>query len=110
MTPKTLYSIALGALALLFAYAFYATAWVVDDAYITFRTVDNFVNGHGLTWNVAERVQAYSHPLWMFLVSACYLFTSAFFCPLPCAWPRWSWSTGSTPAATRTGRSPCCWC
>ena len=76
MTAKTLYTIALAALALLFTYAFYISAWVVDDAYITFRTVDNFVNGHGLTWNVAERVQAYSHPLWMFLISLCYLFTS----------------------------------
>ena len=23
------------------------TAWVCDDAYISFRTVDNFVHGHG---------------------------------------------------------------
>jgi arabinofuranosyltransferase len=50
-------------------------AWLSDDAYITFRTVDNFVNGHGLTWNPGERVQAYTHPLWMFLVSAVYLLT-----------------------------------
>jgi len=50
-------------------------AWVSDDAYITFRTVDNFVNGLGLTWNAGERVQAYTHPLWMFLMSAVYVFT-----------------------------------
>lgn len=50
-------------------------AWVSDDAYITFRTVDNFVNGLGLTWNAGERVQAYTHPLWMFLISSVYLFT-----------------------------------
>ncbi len=50
-------------------------AWVTDDAYITFRTVDNFVNGYGLTWNTAERVQAYTHPLWMFLMSTVYFFT-----------------------------------
>ena len=36
------------------------------------RTVDNFVNGYGLTWNVAERVQAYTHPLWMFLLFPIY--------------------------------------
>jgi len=30
------------------------TAWVSDDAYMTFRTVDNFVQGHGLRWNVAD--------------------------------------------------------
>jgi len=50
-------------------------AWLCDDAYITFRTVDNFVNGYGLTWNTAERVQAYSNPLWMFLLSLLYFFT-----------------------------------
>lgn len=42
-------------------------AWVCDDAYITFRTVDNVLNGYGLRWNVAERVQSYTHPLWMLL-------------------------------------------
>lgn len=56
-----------------FTLLFLRTAWVGDDAYITLRTVDNFVNGFGLTWNVAERVQAYTHPLWMFLLTAIYL-------------------------------------
>ena len=45
------------------------TAWISDDAYITFRTVDNFLNGYGLRWNVAERVQSYTHPLWMMLIA-----------------------------------------
>ncbi len=51
------------------------SAWLSDDAYITFRTVDNFINGFGLTWNVSERVQAYTHPLWMFILSAFYFIT-----------------------------------
>jgi arabinofuranosyltransferase len=51
------------------------SAWLGDDAYITFRTVDNFINGYGLTWNPVERVQVFTHPLWMFLVSAVYFFT-----------------------------------
>ncbi|MGQ9644335.1 MAG: hypothetical protein ACUVT3_10800, partial [Ignavibacterium sp.] len=55
------------------------TAWLCDDAYITFRTVDNFINGYGLRWNVAERVQTYTHPLWMFLLSAFYFFTREVF-------------------------------
>jgi arabinofuranosyltransferase len=50
-------------------------AWLSDDAYITFRTVDNFVHGYGLTWNVAERVQVYTHPLWMLLLSGVYAIT-----------------------------------
>jgi arabinofuranosyltransferase len=43
-------------------------AWVTDDAFITLRTVDNALNGFGLRWNVSERVQVYTHPLWMFAV------------------------------------------
>jgi arabinofuranosyltransferase len=44
--------------------------WITDDAYITFRTVDNFLHGYGLTWNTSERVQSYTHPLWMLLLAA----------------------------------------
>jgi arabinofuranosyltransferase len=50
------------------------TAWVADDAFLTMRTVDNFVNGYGLRWNILERVQIYTHPLWMFLLSGFYYF------------------------------------
>ncbi len=50
-------------------------AWLGDDAYITLRVVDNFINGYGLRWNVAERVQVYTHPLWMLLLSVAYFFT-----------------------------------
>ncbi|HVP11185.1 MAG TPA: hypothetical protein VMV94_08385 [Phycisphaerae bacterium] len=44
-------------------------AWLSDDAYITFRTIDNFLSGYGLTWNPDERVQAYTHPLWLLLLT-----------------------------------------
>lgn len=53
----------------------FISAWLCDDSYITFRTVDNFINGYGLTWNINERVQAYTHPLWMFLLSFFYFLT-----------------------------------
>lgn len=66
------------ALALL-TVVFLRTAWLCDDAYITLRTVDNLVNGYGLTWNVGERVQAYTHPLWLFLIAAPYYFTREHF-------------------------------
>ncbi|MDW8396206.1 MAG: hypothetical protein RMM31_08185, partial [Anaerolineae bacterium] len=36
------------------------------------RVVDNFVNGYGLVWNTDERVQAYTHPLWLLLLSPIY--------------------------------------
>lgn len=47
----------------------FRSAWLCDDAFITFRVVDNFIHGHGLRWNITERVQAYTHPLWMFVAS-----------------------------------------
>lgn len=53
----------------------FRTAWVCDDAYITLRTVDNFVAGLGPRWNPLERVQAYTHPLWMLLLSLVYFAT-----------------------------------
>lgn len=65
------------------AWLFFSQAWMVDDAYITMRTVHNFVTGHGLTWNSVERVQAYTHPLWMFCLSALYFVSrESFFVPL----------------------------
>ncbi len=51
----------------LFAIVLLKTAWVCDDAYITFRCVENAVTGHGFGFNADERVQAYTHPLWMLL-------------------------------------------
>ena len=40
---------------------------ITADAYVTFRVVDNFVHGYGLRWNIIDRVQVYTHPLWMLL-------------------------------------------
>ena len=48
------------------------SAWLSDDAYITLRVVDNLWHGYGLRWNAIERVQVYTHPLWMLLLAACY--------------------------------------
>lgn len=44
-------------------------AWVSDDALITLRTVDHFLHGRGLRFNALERVQAYTHPLWLVFVT-----------------------------------------
>jgi arabinofuranosyltransferase len=71
------------ALLTVFAIAVIRVAWMCDDAYITLRTVDNFVSGFGPRWNVAERVQTYTHPLWMFTLSLPYYFTrEAYFTPI----------------------------
>ena len=56
-------------LLVLFSCLVIASAWSQEDAYITLRTVDNFLNGFGLRWNPDERVQSYTHPLWMMALS-----------------------------------------
>jgi arabinofuranosyltransferase len=45
-------------------------AWIGDDAYISLRVVENLQAGRGLVWNVGERVQVFTHPLWLLLVGA----------------------------------------
>lgn len=45
-------------------------AWLGDDAYITLRSVENWVAGNGLRWNPGDRVQTYTHPAWMLLLAA----------------------------------------
>jgi arabinofuranosyltransferase len=45
------------------------TAWVSDDAFITFRSIENFIHGYGPTYNIGVRVQSFTHPLWFLLQS-----------------------------------------
>ena len=62
-----------GNLLWLYAFVFIVTvvnaSWISDDALITMRHVLNFINGYGPVFNVGERVQAYTHPLWFLLIS-----------------------------------------
>ena len=55
------------------------TAWLADDAYISFRAVDNLLNGHGLRWNIDERVQTFTNPLWTLVVGAVYFCSGEIF-------------------------------
>ncbi len=60
-------------LCLVFLAVLLRTAWLGDDAFITFRTVMNATHGHGLTFNIGERVQGYTHPLWLLLLTGAFL-------------------------------------
>jgi arabinofuranosyltransferase len=77
--PQRLRRVGLGLPLALYAFVVLQSAWLSDDAYITYRTVDNFVSGLGLRWNPIERVQAYTHPLWMFVISAGYVATGSLY-------------------------------
>lgn len=57
----------------LFVVVLLRTAWLGDDALITLRTVLNATHGYGLTYNLHERVQTFTHPLWLALITAAYL-------------------------------------
>jgi arabinofuranosyltransferase len=65
-------------LLVLFTYVFLANAWLGDDAHITFRVVWNFIHGYGFTYNPDERVQAFTHPLWAFVITAAHFITREF--------------------------------
>jgi arabinofuranosyltransferase len=60
-------------LVLVFFAVLVRTAWISDDGLISLRTVMNVTHGNGLTFNVGERVQTYTHPLWLALLTASYL-------------------------------------
>ncbi len=42
-----------------------------DDAYISFRYAANFLNGHGLVFNIGERVEGYTNFLWVIILALC---------------------------------------
>ena len=68
--------------------AFYAllairNAWISDDGIITFRVVENFLAGYGLGFNPFVRVQAFTHPLWAFLLALVYFVGGLFLPSLP---------------------------
>jgi arabinofuranosyltransferase len=53
----------------LYTFLVIRTSWASDDAIITFRSLENFLHGYGPVFNIGERVQTFTHPLW-FLIQA----------------------------------------
>lgn len=43
--------------------------WVIDDLYIYFRYVDNFINGEGIVYNPGEFVEGFSSFSWFLVLS-----------------------------------------
>ncbi|HSP92732.1 MAG TPA: hypothetical protein VLN08_17595 [Vicinamibacterales bacterium] len=60
-------------LLLVFLAVLVRTAWISDDGLISLRTVMNVTHGNGLTFNLGERVQTFTHPLWLAVLTAGYL-------------------------------------
>jgi hypothetical protein len=51
------------------------TKQIWEDSLITLRHSENFLNGNGLTYNAGTRVQGFSSPLSMLLLTLCHLLT-----------------------------------
>lgn len=57
-------------------------AWFSDDSFISFRSALNLAQGYGPVFNRLERVQAFTHPLWMGMVSLAYWLTGQLYAPV----------------------------
>lgn len=58
---------------------FLKNAWVTEDAYIIFRSIEQLFAGNGPVWNPHERVQVYTSPLWYFVLAFARVFSSNVF-------------------------------
>ena len=52
--------------------------FVQDDAYIFFRYSENWINGWGPVWNQGERVEGYTSPAWLGILTLVRLATGSF--------------------------------
>jgi len=48
----------------------YARRWVAEDAFINFRVVQHLLAGHGPVFNSGERVEAFTSPAWLGILTA----------------------------------------
>lgn len=72
---------------ILMSLSFFNTAWVAEDAFITFRSVNQLLAGEGAVWNLGERVQVYTHPLWYgLLVLGTAVFGDSYYFVLALSW------------------------
>ncbi len=50
----------------------------VDDAYVSFVFARNLADGHGLVFNIGEKVEGYSNFLWVIILAAFHYFSGVF--------------------------------
>lgn len=50
-------------------FVFLKNAWVTEDAYIIYRSLEQLFTGNGPIWNPHERVQAFTSPLWFYVLA-----------------------------------------
>lgn len=60
-------------------FVFLKNAWIAEDAYIIFRSLDQLYAGNGPTWNPHERVQVYTSPMWYITLACVRLFSDNYY-------------------------------
>lgn len=66
-SPNVWWYYAIAAVAIILPQAYF-WSHITDDAFITYRYVDRWVAGYGLTFNPGERVEGFSSPLWVIVL------------------------------------------
>lgn len=56
-------------LSVIFVVICFNNEFIQDDAYISFRYIQNFVAGNGLVFNIGEKVEGYTNLLWVLILS-----------------------------------------
>ena len=79
MNARRALQITVGVALIAFTLVFLKNAWASDDAYITFRSIEQLFAGNGPRWNPHERVQVFTSPLWFWFLCAFRVFSSDVF-------------------------------
>ncbi len=66
--PATFAIVLLASVATLVTLAWVLDVDLIDDSYIFLRYARNIAEGHGAVFNVSERVEGFSSPLWTFML------------------------------------------
>ena len=69
VSARRIWGLGLGGIVLAALLGAVAQASVVDDAFVSFRYVNHLLDGHGLVWNLDERVEGYTNLLWVLLLA-----------------------------------------
>ena len=64
---------------ILFLIVFMKNAWICDDAYILFRSLEQLMAGNGPVWNPQVRVQVFTSVLGYWILAAFRAFSPAVF-------------------------------
>lgn len=67
-------SVAIGVATWIAVYTAHHQYTFADDAFIFFRYADNIISGNGPVFNIGERVEGYTSPLWLGILCVCQLF------------------------------------